>query len=62
MKRKLVRFLKKIGLNKLAFNISPSIYMQCMGEDYAQNLVNALNKVKDFSIGFSRVCEKEQEC
>lgn len=61
MKRKLVRFLMKIKLNKLAFNISPSLYMQCIGEDCAQSLVDSLNRFKDFAIGFSGSFEMEEE-
>ena len=64
MKRRLVRFLYKIGCRKLALRISPSLYYRCVGEQFAKTCTEAANSVVAFlaaaSAAFPRK-EAEQE-
>lgn len=61
MKQKLVRLLFKIGCNKLAHRISPSLYYQCVGERFAQQCTEAMNSMAAFMIAASAVLPQKEE-
>lgn len=60
MKRKLVRFLYKIGCHKLANSIGPSLYYQCVGERFAQRCMEAMNAMAAFKVAANAALSKTE--
>lgn len=61
MKRRLVRFLFKIGCHKLAHRISPSLYYQCVGERFAKQCTEAMNSMVAFMVAASATLPRKEE-
>ena len=60
MKQKLVRLLFKIKCNKLAYRISPSLYGQCVGERFAQCVIEGINSMTNFMSAARAAIPKEE--
>ena len=61
MKRRLVRFLFKIGCHKLAHRISPSLYYQCVGERLAKQCTEAMNSMVAFMAAARAALPRKEE-
>ena len=61
MKRRLVRFLFKIGCHKLARRISRSIYYQCVGERLAKQCTEAMDSMAAFMVAVSECLPRKEE-
>lgn len=61
MKRRLVRFLFKIGCHKLAYRISPSLYYHCVGERFVKQCTEAMNSMAAFLAAASEAFPRKEE-
>ena len=61
MKRRLVRFLFKIGCHKLAHCVSPSLYYHCVGERFVKQCTEAMNSMAAFMVAASAAPPRKEE-